>query len=51
MVPVIEGLMERGHNVTFILPNTPEALEWFPKGQAVGDSESAHANRAEDVLK
>ncbi|CAE7502601.1 UGT709G2 [Symbiodinium sp. CCMP2592] len=32
VVPVVEGLLERGHNVTFILPNTIEAQAWFPKG-------------------
>lgn len=32
MVPVIEGLLDRGHNVTFILPNSQEAHEWFPEG-------------------
>lgn len=32
MVPVIEGLLERGHNVTFILPNSAEAHQWFPEG-------------------
>ena len=32
VVPVVEGLLERGHNVTFALPNTSEARGWFPKG-------------------
>ena len=32
MVPVVEGLLERGHNVTMIIPNTTEAHGWFPAG-------------------
>ncbi|CAE7438093.1 UGT84A3, partial [Symbiodinium microadriaticum] len=32
VVPVVEGLLERGHNVTMALPNTTEALQWFPNG-------------------
>ena len=32
VVPVVEGLLERGHNVTMTLPNTTEALQWFPSG-------------------
>ena len=32
VVPVVEGLLERGHNVTFALPNTSEARGWFPEG-------------------
>eukprot|EP00434_Breviolum_minutum_P026702 symbB.v1.2.023601.t1/scaffold2170.1/size90759/5 len=32
MVPIIEGLLERGHNVTFVLPNSNEAHQWFPEG-------------------
>ena len=32
VVPVVEGLVERGHNVTFVLPNTTEAHQWFPNG-------------------
>ncbi|CAJ1329465.1 unnamed protein product [Effrenium voratum] len=32
VVPVVEGLLARGHNVTFVLPNSSEARGWFPKG-------------------
>jgi len=33
-VPIVEELCNRGHEVTFALPNISEAREWFPKGVA-----------------
>lgn len=32
MVPLIEGLLDKGHHVTFIMPNTGEFQGFFPKG-------------------
>ncbi|CAK9034901.1 unnamed protein product [Durusdinium trenchii] len=32
LVPIIEALLERGHQVTFVLPNSSEAHGWFPEG-------------------
>eukprot|EP00927_Polykrikos_kofoidii_P050627 TRINITY_DN4451_c0_g1_i1.p1 TRINITY_DN4451_c0_g1~~TRINITY_DN4451_c0_g1_i1.p1 ORF type:complete len:544 (-),score=84.30 TRINITY_DN4451_c0_g1_i1:139-1770(-) len=32
VVPIIEGLLEKGHKVSFLMPNTTEAKSYFPKG-------------------
>merc|ERR1740129_175691 len=32
VVPLIEGLLERGHEVSFLVPATTEAKGYFPKG-------------------
>jgi len=32
VVPLIEGLLERGHKVSFVVPNTTEHKSYFPKG-------------------
>ena len=38
MKPLVEGLLERGHEVTFLLPNTTDALGYFPSGISAGNS-------------
>ena len=32
VVPLIEGLLEHGHDVSFVVPNTTEHRSYFPKG-------------------
>ena len=32
VVPLIEGLLERGHDVSFVVPNTTEHRSYFPDG-------------------
>lgn len=32
VVPLIEGLLDKGHRVSFLIPNTTEHKSYFPKG-------------------
>lgn len=38
MMPLVEGLLERGHEVTLLLPNTTDARGFFPSGISAGNS-------------
>ena len=31
-VPLIEALLEKGHEVSFVIPNTTDSRSWFPQG-------------------
>jgi hypothetical protein len=35
MVPIIEGLLQQGHRVSYIMPNTTESKSYFPNGISV----------------
>ena len=41
MRPIVEGLLERGHDVTFLLPNTTDARGYFPNGISAGNRSAA----------
>ena len=43
MKPLVEGLLERGHEVTFLLPATSDARAYFPNGISEG-------NRSAEVI-
>ena len=45
MVPFIEGLLERGHSVSFVVPNTTAQRSYFPKG--VGDASMVYLGTEE----
>ena len=37
MRPIVEGLLERGHEVSYLLPNTTDARAYFPNGISEGN--------------
>ena len=37
MRPIVEGLLERGHEVSYLLPNTTDARAYFPNGISDGN--------------
>lgn len=43
VVPFVEGLLDRGHRVSFLVPNTAEGRSYFPNGIGGGRNDGAAA--------